>query len=103
MAQCNAWRGPEIDLANNGRRKFSQSPLSYLPRPDPDEAARFGMAAGAAALLGSGAQLYRRGRKPTARAGAAEIASLKADGVGPVEIARRLGIGRASVYRVLAA
>ena len=44
-----------------------------------------------------------KGRKPTARARAAEIATLKADGVRPVDIARRLGIGRASVYRVLAA
>jgi DNA invertase Pin-like site-specific DNA recombinase len=42
-----------------------------------------------------------KGRKPTARARAAEIASLKADGVRPVDIARRLGIGRASVYRIL--
>jgi hypothetical protein len=31
-----------------------------------------------------------------------EIARLKADGVTPTEIAARLGIGRASVYRVLA-
>ena len=38
---------------------------------------------------------------PTARA--AEVNALRADGVRPVEIARRLGIGRASVYRVLAA
>lgn len=29
------------------------------------------------------------------------VAKLKAEGVGPAEIARRLGIGRASVYRVL--
>jgi DNA invertase Pin-like site-specific DNA recombinase len=42
-----------------------------------------------------------RGRKPTARARAAEIATLRADGVRPVDIARRLGIGRASVYRIL--
>jgi DNA invertase Pin-like site-specific DNA recombinase len=44
-----------------------------------------------------------RGRKPTARAQAAEIKALKADGVRPSDIARRLSIGRASVYRVLAA
>src|SRR5438105_8210379 len=44
-----------------------------------------------------------KGRKPTVRARAAEIATLKASGVRPVDIARRLGIGRASVYRVLAA
>ena len=44
-----------------------------------------------------------KGRKPTARARAAEIATLRADGVRPVDIARRLGIGRASVYRVLGA
>jgi DNA invertase Pin-like site-specific DNA recombinase len=42
-----------------------------------------------------------RGRKPTARARAAEIATLKADGLRPVDIARQLGIGRASVYRIL--
>lgn len=30
-----------------------------------------------------------------------EIAALRAEGVGPTEIARRLGIGRASVYRAL--
>lgn len=31
----------------------------------------------------------------------ARIRALKAEGVGPAEIARRLGIGRASVYRAL--
>jgi DNA invertase Pin-like site-specific DNA recombinase len=35
-----------------------------------------------------------KGRKPTARARAAGIPTLRADGVRPVEIARRLGIGR---------
>jgi hypothetical protein len=38
---------------------------------------------------------------PTARRQATEVARLKADGVKPSEIAVRLGIGRASVYRVL--
>ena len=42
-----------------------------------------------------------KGRKPTALARAAEIATLRADGVRPVDIARALGIGRASVYRAL--
>ena len=42
-----------------------------------------------------------RGRKPTARAKSPEVLVLKADGVRPVEIARRLGISRASVYRAL--
>ena len=43
-----------------------------------------------------------RGRVPTARRQADEIARLKEAGIRPSEIALRLGIGRASVYRVLA-
>lgn len=43
-----------------------------------------------------------KGRKPTARAKSDEIRFLHESGVGPTEIARRLAIGRASVYRVLA-
>jgi DNA invertase Pin-like site-specific DNA recombinase len=42
-----------------------------------------------------------KGRAPTARAKSAQVLALKAEGVGPSEIARRLGIGRSSVYRVL--
>ena len=42
-----------------------------------------------------------KGRKPTAMAKAEEIRKLKAEGVGPTEIAAKLGIGRASVYRIL--
>jgi DNA invertase Pin-like site-specific DNA recombinase len=43
-----------------------------------------------------------KGRAPTARRKAAEITRLKDAGVTPTEIATQLGIGRASVYRVLA-
>ncbi len=42
-----------------------------------------------------------KGRAPTARAKAKQVAELVAEGVGPSEIARRLGIGRASVYRII--
>jgi DNA invertase Pin-like site-specific DNA recombinase len=42
-----------------------------------------------------------RGRKPTAREKAADVKRLHADGIGATEIAKRLGIGRASVYRAL--
>ena len=42
-----------------------------------------------------------KGRAPTARAKADQVAELRAEGVGPAEIARRLGIARASVYRIL--
>src|SRR5580692_11684199 len=42
-----------------------------------------------------------KGRVPTARRQADEIIRLKDAGVRPSEIASRLGIGRASVYRVL--
>lgn len=43
-----------------------------------------------------------KGRKPTAMAQADDVRRLKAEGVGATEIATRLGIGRASVYRALA-
>ena len=42
-----------------------------------------------------------RGRAPTARAKASEVRRLHGEGIGPTEIAKRLGISRASVYRVL--
>jgi hypothetical protein len=41
-----------------------------------------------------------RGRKPSIDQG--QVEKLKADGLGATEIAKRLKIGRASVYRVLA-
>jgi len=44
-----------------------------------------------------------KGRVPTARRKTAEIIRLKEAGIRPTEIASRLGIGRASVYRVLSA
>lgn len=42
-----------------------------------------------------------RGRKPTAREKTDEVLALMAQGLGATEVARRVGIGRASVYRVL--
>ena len=42
-----------------------------------------------------------KGRAPTARAKAEEVNRLHREGVGATEIAKRVGIGRASVYRVL--
>jgi DNA invertase Pin-like site-specific DNA recombinase len=42
-----------------------------------------------------------RGRVPTARRQCAEVAKLKAEGVAPSDIAKRLKISRASVYRIL--
>jgi hypothetical protein len=42
-------------------------------------------------------------RLPTAQRQAADVLRMKAERVRPVDIARRLGIGRASVYRILAA
>ena len=44
-----------------------------------------------------------KGRKPTAQAKADDVMVLKAQGIGASEIAKRLGIGRASVYRILGA
>ena len=44
-----------------------------------------------------------KGRAPTARAKTTEVKALHEQGIGAAEIARRLKIGRASVYRVLAA
>jgi DNA invertase Pin-like site-specific DNA recombinase len=43
-----------------------------------------------------------KGRAPTALAKADEVKRMRAEGLGGTEIARRVGIGRASVYRILA-
>jgi DNA invertase Pin-like site-specific DNA recombinase len=43
-----------------------------------------------------------KGRKPTARARAAEIAKLHGEGKTVTEIAREMGISRGSVYNHLA-
>ena len=43
-----------------------------------------------------------RGRAPTARAKAQQVRAMRDTGAGASEIAAALGIGRASVYRVLA-
>ena len=43
------------------------------------------------------------GRTPTARAKADEVKALMAAAVGPVEIAKRLGISRSSVWRIVSA
>jgi DNA invertase Pin-like site-specific DNA recombinase len=43
-----------------------------------------------------------KGRAPTARAKASEVRRLCSEGVGATQIGKRLGISRASVYRVLA-
>jgi DNA invertase Pin-like site-specific DNA recombinase len=42
-----------------------------------------------------------KGRKPTARAKAAEIKALAAEGLSMAAIAARLGIGKGSVHRAL--
>lgn len=42
-----------------------------------------------------------KGRKPTARARSKEVLELHSAGAGATEIAKKLGIGRASVYRIL--
>jgi len=44
-----------------------------------------------------------RGAKPTAQAKADEVRSQEARRVRPTDIAKELGIGRASVYRFLGA
>jgi DNA invertase Pin-like site-specific DNA recombinase len=42
-----------------------------------------------------------KGRKPTARAKTAEVKAMRSQGIGATVIAKELGIGRASVYRIL--
>ena len=42
-----------------------------------------------------------KGRKPTARARTAEVISMHDAGTRPTDIAKKLNIGRASVYRIL--
>ncbi len=43
-----------------------------------------------------------KGRTPTARAKGSEVLALMKSGIGASEVARRLSIGRRSVYRILA-
>jgi len=43
-----------------------------------------------------------KGRQPTAKAKSEEVLEMKAAGAGATEIAKALGIGRASVYRIIA-
>jgi DNA invertase Pin-like site-specific DNA recombinase len=43
-----------------------------------------------------------KGRKPTARAKIQEVLDMRSKGIKATAIARELGIGRASVYRILA-
>jgi len=43
-----------------------------------------------------------KGRKPTARAKTKEVLEMKSGGMKATDIAEELGIGRASVYRILA-
>ena len=43
-----------------------------------------------------------KGRAPTARAKTDQVLEMKSKGVGASKIAKELGIGRASVYRILA-
>ena len=42
-----------------------------------------------------------KGRKPTARMKSDQVREMIASGIKPVEVARRLSIGRASVYRAI--
>jgi len=42
-----------------------------------------------------------KGRKPTAREKSAEVLAMHRDRIGATEIAKKLGIGRRSVYRIL--
>jgi DNA invertase Pin-like site-specific DNA recombinase len=42
-----------------------------------------------------------KGRAPTARAKAAKVVELKANGTNPTEIAKLTNMSRASVYRIL--
>jgi DNA invertase Pin-like site-specific DNA recombinase len=56
------------------------------------------MSAGTPRIVQRSFGVYK-GRKPAIDANA--VKALKAEGLGASEIAKRLGIGRASVYRVL--
>ena len=47
------------------------------------------------------AQKKYRGRKPVAAPAASQVQALKAQGFGPSQIAKKLGMSRSSVYRAL--
>ena len=47
------------------------------------------------------AQGKYKGRKPTAREKSEDVKRLHSEGIGPTQIAKQLGMGRASVYRII--
>jgi DNA invertase Pin-like site-specific DNA recombinase len=91
------WFGSRVAVCRTGKRPpFSGARTAEFERRLMLERQREGIAAAKAAGK-------YKGRAPTARAKAEQIRELDAQGVDRAEIARRLEIGRTSVYRVLAA
>ena len=89
-------RRPEACM-NAGGRRWGASALSFPPSPS---LAR--LVEDSEHRDSDVAPPYKyKGRAPTARVKAPEVKRLREAGVGASEIARKLGIGRASVYRIL--
>ena len=98
-------KGASLSIQNLG----SLDPFNRLGQAHADRAGchrhlRTGNDAGAAARGISAAKAAGKyqGRKPTARAKADDVLKLAAEGIEKTEIARRLAMHRASVYRILA-
>jgi DNA-directed RNA polymerase specialized sigma subunit len=91
-----------VDELSGGRKRFRRRYPQAVAEVLGESVFQVAMKAREGAeLFTEHAKLLAEFEKIVAKAKAKEVLELHADGMGGTEIAKRLGIGRASVYRIL--